>query len=85
MGQPTHILGVGTVVPQGANEVSKVQIPIWDHWIWQARINCQALVPSPVPLDPNKSKIQNQVQSGLGWHQNHMGVSLVLFMTPACW
>ena len=36
-----------------------------------------ALVPSPVPLDPNQnpkqSKIQIQVQLGLGWHQNHIG------------
>ena len=38
---------------------------------------CQALVPSPVPLDPNlnpkQSKIQIQVQLGLGWHYNHIG------------
>ena len=39
--------------------------------------NCQALVPSPVPLDPkptpNLSKIKIQVQLGLGWHNNPMG------------
>ena len=40
-------------------------------------LNCQALVPSPVLLDPkpnsNQSKIKIQVQLGLGWHNNHMG------------
>ena len=37
---------------------------------------CQALVPSPVLLDPkpnpNQSKIKIQVQLGLGWHYNHI-------------
>ena len=37
--------------------------------------NCQALVPSPVPLVPNpnpeQSQIKIQVQLGLGWHNNH--------------
>ena len=42
-------------------------------------INCQALVPSPVPLDPNPKKSQIQVILGLGWHNNHMGHILTLF------
>ena len=39
---------------------------------------CQALVPSPVPLDPNsnpkQSQIQVQSQLVLGWLHNHIGL-----------
>ena len=46
-------------------------------WKCTCCMNCQALVPSPVLLDPkqnpNQSKIKIQVQLGLGWHYNHIG------------
>ena len=57
---------------------TKINRRLTSNWLMIEIIllsNCQALVPSPVPLDPNpkQSKIQIQVQLRLGWHNNHIG------------